>query len=95
MQVHTMHAFAAGARGRRLELGWSQTETAARAGVSRKWVSDFETGRTRADLTTVLRLLDALGLVIEMGTATPASASASDPASIDLDAVLARYEPRR
>ena len=88
-----MHAFAASARGRRLELGWSQTETAERARVSRKWVSDFETGRTRADLTTVLRLLDALGLVIELSAATPGSTSAA-PGAIDLDGVLARFGPR-
>ena len=88
-----MHAFAASARGRRLELGWSQTDAADRAGVSRKWVSDFETGRTRADLTTVLRLLDALGLVIEVRPAS--TIVASQASAIDLDAVLASLEPRR
>lgn len=65
MRIRTAHDLASVARGRRLDRGWSQAEVARRARVSRKWVSDFENGKTSVDLAAVLRLLDALGIELE------------------------------
>ena len=89
MRANTMHELGVAVRGRRRELGWSQAVAAMHAGVSRKWVSDFERGRTGADLTTVLRLLDALGLRLDVAPAAPDTVTAG---AVDLDALLAGYQ---
>jgi transcriptional regulator with XRE-family HTH domain len=60
-----MHQLSSLVRGRRGDLGLSQEQVAARAGVSRKWVSTFERGNiSRVELALVLRLLDALDLSV-------------------------------
>jgi transcriptional regulator with XRE-family HTH domain len=68
VRIRTTHDLAVAARARRAELGLTQAEAAARARVSRKWVSDFETGKATVDLATALRLLEALGVVVEAHT---------------------------
>jgi HTH-type transcriptional regulator/antitoxin HipB len=90
MQVRSIHDLAATARGRRLELGLSQAGLAARTGVSRDWINYFEAGKPTVELILVLRLLDALGLTIDV------SVDAGEPAprgagSTDLDALLDGY----
>lgn len=47
---------------RRLELGLTQRDLATRAATTRKTISDFELGRKGIQLTTLIRLLAALGL---------------------------------
>ena len=86
MRIQTTHDLAAVVRGRRLDLGWTQAGMAERVGVSRKWVSDFETGKTSADLAIVLRLLEILDLPLDVGGA-PSAASET----VDLDEVLHHY----
>ena len=49
-------------RKRRVAWGLTQDQAAAAAGVSRRTVSDFETGRERITLGNLNRLLRALGL---------------------------------
>ncbi|HUW88078.1 MAG TPA: helix-turn-helix domain-containing protein [Candidatus Paceibacterota bacterium] len=56
---------------RRHELGLTQTELANQAGVSRKWISTFEKGSSRAELELVLRLIDTLGLDLVIVDRTP------------------------
>ena len=58
----TIHQVASAARGRRQSLGLSQSHVAARLGVSRRWMRDFEAGSGGAHFETVLRLLDLLGI---------------------------------
>lgn len=89
VRVRTSHDVSTLARGRRLELGWTQHQLAERAGVSRKWVSDFERGRTGPDLATVLRVLDVLDVALDAGTGPVSPPDA--PGALDLDAVLDRY----
>lgn len=87
MDVGSLHDLAALARGRRRELGQSQAELAARAGVSRQWVSAFESGKATAEIGLVIRLLDALDLrliIIESDALRPTRG----PAPVDLDALL-------
>jgi HTH-type transcriptional regulator / antitoxin HipB len=79
--------------GRRRELGLSQAQLAERAGVSRKWLSEFERGKSTAELGLVLRLLDELDLTVTVSKAETASTTA-DPgptAPVDLDELLAEY----
>jgi HTH-type transcriptional regulator/antitoxin HipB len=88
MRIRTAHDLAALARGRRLDRGWSQAEVARRAGVSRKWVSDFETGKDSVDLAAVLRLLDALDVALSSVD------SESRSTGVDLDELLEEYSRR-
>jgi transcriptional regulator with XRE-family HTH domain len=84
-------------RARRTALHLTQAAAAARAGVTRQWVSGFENGQG-GDLTLVLRLLAALDLDVMI--APPGSTGIRDtvtasvtPAArrvIDLDAHLAQ-----
>ncbi|HEV7687211.1 MAG TPA: helix-turn-helix domain-containing protein [Acidimicrobiia bacterium] len=93
MRIHTAADLAAVARGRRLDVGWTQAETAGRAGVSRKWLSDFETGKATVDLAAVLRLLDVLEVALDAG-AGPAPTNrpgGGGGGPVDLDDHLDRY----
>ena len=51
--------------------GLTQAETSARAGVSRKWLSDFENGKSSAEIGLLLRVLDVLGYEFELHAAAP------------------------
>ena len=72
------------------DLGWSQAELAARARVSRKWVSEAERGDTVVGLLALLTVLDALELTLELGTPGEEvnEAAAGEDHDIDLDAIL-------
>lgn len=90
MQVRTSAELAAAAKGRRLDLGLSQTDLAGRAGVSRKWISEFEAGKPRAELGLVLRVLEELGLRLDLVLA-PARRSSQ---RVDLDRLLKEHRKR-
>lgn len=89
MFVRSIGEAAAHVRGRRLQLRLSQDQLAQRAGVSRKWVYEFEAGKAHAELGHVLRVLDALDLQLDV---SPRSASSeSGQGAVDLDAILERH----
>jgi len=90
MDIRTPRDAALIVRGRRHDLSWSQAELASRTKVSRKLVSDFETGKTSPDLGTVLRLFDALGLTVAIDPVHPPR----EGDAVDLDDVLSRYLAR-
>jgi HTH-type transcriptional regulator/antitoxin HipB len=90
MQINSIQDVAATVQGRRQELGLSQAELATRAGVSRDWVNQIEAGKATAEFGLVIRLLDALGLRLDIdvrasGDDTPTGGS------VDLDALLDEY----
>ncbi len=90
MQINSMRDLAATARGRRQDLGLSQAELAAKAGVSREWINAFEGGKTSVEFGLVIRVLDALGLgldAVEQGS----SADTSSNRSVNLDSLLEEY----
>jgi len=87
--VRTIRDLAATARGRRLDLGLSQAQVAKRVGVSRKWIVEFEAGKPSAELGLALRVLDELGLALDVSTQIAAPASSGD--TVDLDAVLEEH----
>lgn len=89
--VRTVHDLSAALRGRRRDLGLSQVEVARRVGVSRKWVSDFETGRAVADARTLLGLLDVLGFELRLRSESSRPDDAKRTGTTDLDALLADY----
>jgi y4mF family transcriptional regulator len=90
MQINSMRDLAATARGRRQDLGLSQVELAAKAGVSREWINAFEGGKPTVEFGLVIRVLEALGLgldIVERGS----GAESSPSRSVDLDALLDEY----
>lgn len=88
MPVRSIRDVALKARGRRLDLGLSQAELAQKAHVSRKWIYQFEQGKQTAELGLVLRVLDALGLTLELLEA----GVPTDPAEQNLDDILAQFD---
>ncbi len=84
MEISSLRDLAARARGRRRELGLSQSDIAARARVSRQWISEFESGKATAEIGLVIRLLDALDLRLTVAEARPRSGVST----VDLDALL-------
>jgi HTH-type transcriptional regulator / antitoxin HipB len=80
----------AAVKGRRLNLGLSQTQLASQIGASRKWLSEFEAGKPTAELGLVLRALDGVGLALHL--AETRDHSAGD--GLDLDAFLDEYRSR-
>ena len=90
MQINSMRDLAATARGRRQDLGLSQVELAAKAGVSREWINAFEGGKPTVEFGLVIRVLDALSFgldIVERGS----GAESSPSRSVDLDALLDEY----
>lgn len=61
---------------RRGELGWTQAELAERAGASRLWVSQVESGHPGASLAKVLQLLASLGMAMDVNVPDPKPRSA-------------------
>lgn len=66
MRVRSTRDVAAMIRGLRAERGLSQAELARRAGVSRKWIYEFEAGKPTAELGLVIRVLERLGHELEL-----------------------------
>ena len=66
MRIGSIRDVAAAERGRRTDLKLSQAELARRAGVSRKWISEFEAGKPTAEFGLVIRVLDELGIALEL-----------------------------
>jgi DNA-binding XRE family transcriptional regulator/molybdate-binding protein len=69
-----MTAHRAALRERRLQCGLTQTELAARAGVSRQLVAAVEAGRNMPAIDAALRLAHALGTTVENLFSAPAPA---------------------
>lgn len=88
MKVSSIRDLAAVVRGRRRDLGLSQAELATRAGVSRKWIYQFEGGKPTAELRLILRVLDALDLVLDVG-----QVAAGKPTR-DLDSLIEEHRAR-
>ncbi|WP_426519209.1 helix-turn-helix domain-containing protein [Diaminobutyricibacter sp. McL0618] len=56
-------------RDRREARGWTQEELAERAGVSRRWVNEFESGKGTAQVRLVFDALNALDVELEVNDA--------------------------
>jgi HTH-type transcriptional regulator / antitoxin HipB len=86
MRLRTIADIGTSIRSARLARGWSQDQLAERAGVSRRWVSEIEAGKSTAQIGKILVALDALD--IELHDATVAPDRPHEPRAIDLDVLL-------
>jgi HTH-type transcriptional regulator / antitoxin HipB len=103
VRVHSIADVASAVRGRRKDLGLSQSALADQTGISRKWISEFEAGKATAEFAHVIRVIEGLGLQLELdiessarGGATssktsPATETLRTTPSVDLDALLEEY----
>jgi len=92
MRIRSAHDLAAAVRGRRKELAISQAELAHRAGVARKSISEFESGKSEPELALVLRVLEQLGLAIEVGRGD--GGARAPRRAINLDTVIEQHRRR-
>jgi len=90
MTIRSIRDLAAVLRGRRKDLGLNQAELAERAGVSRKWIYEFEAGKPTAEFGLLLRVLDELDLELELSLRSESQGPARYD-TIDLDALLEEY----
>ena len=86
VRIRSMQDVASTVRGRRRDLGINQAELAERVGVSRKWIYEFEAGKPAAGLGLVLRVLEELGLSLELLTEDSELPARGN--TVDLDAIL-------
>ena len=91
MKAITVRDVAAIARDRRSEIGWSQAQLAAKAGVGREWIIQFEKGKPTVEWGLALRVLRVLGMVIDIAL----SQHNPDAAGDDLGQVLNAVTKRR
>jgi y4mF family transcriptional regulator len=87
MKINSMRDLAATVRGRRHDLDLTQAELASSAGVSREWISELEAGKATVEFGLVVRLLDALGLQLDLAERVEAPSNAS----ATLDALLEEH----
>ena len=93
MKARSIKDMAAAVRGRRKDLGMTQAELARRAGVSRKWIYEFEAGKPTAELGLVMRVLDGLDFDLELAPRSSAP-SPHRGETVDLDALLDEHRRR-
>jgi HTH-type transcriptional regulator / antitoxin HipB len=83
-------------RDARLAAGLTQGDVAAKAGVMRYVVTNLESGKGNPTLSTLLAVLEVVGLRVDVGTRPVESSQTTRrlPSLLDLDAVLERTAGR-
>lgn len=66
MIVRNPKALGAFIRGTRSQKRLTQSELAERVGVSRKWISEVESGKSSVDFSLILRTLTVLGVDMDL-----------------------------
>jgi len=73
-------------RSHRKKRNWTQKDLAEQVGVRTLWISQFERGKTTAQIGLVIRTLKALGLTVSAGNSRPTAALKK--ATVDLDSLV-------
>lgn len=66
MRIRTPKELGLLVRAARKRRAWSQDELSAEVGVSRTWISEFERGKSTAEVGLVLKALRVLGLSLDV-----------------------------
>jgi HTH-type transcriptional regulator/antitoxin HipB len=83
--------FGALIRERRIKLGLDQISLAKKAGTSRKWLIEVESGKPRAEIGLILRTLNALGIALAFTDTAPGGSPARTktlPGAVKIDRVI-------
>lgn len=84
MRIGSTHELGIYVRDQRRAAGLNQADLAARAAVSRRWLSDLEAGKPTVEVGLVLRVFAALGQLVDVRP---------DPTTdFDLDNYLKRFD---
>lgn len=67
MRIKTVGMIGELVRDQRKQRGWSQTDLAEKASVSRLWIGHLEKGKETVELGKVLKTLQVLGISMEAG----------------------------
>jgi y4mF family transcriptional regulator len=84
MKAKTVRDIAAIVRNRRDQLRWTQAQLAAKAGVGREWIIEFEKGKPTVEWGLVIRVLRELGMTMDLRIEPTEPAKAAD----ELDQIL-------
>jgi HTH-type transcriptional regulator/antitoxin HipB len=98
MFIRTASELGALIRERRLKFGFDQLALARKAGTSRKWLIEVESGKPRAEIGLILRTLKALGVTLSVADTTSGIASGrtkTDTPSVDINQVIDSLKRRR
>jgi HTH-type transcriptional regulator / antitoxin HipB len=85
-------------RERRIKLGLDQVSLAKKAGTSRKWLIEVESGKPRAEMGLILRTLKTLGVALvasDTAADAPPSAEKTPAPSVDINQVIDSLKRRR
>ncbi|WP_250002350.1 helix-turn-helix domain-containing protein [Actinoplanes sp. M2I2] len=74
-------------RDRRRSVSMTQAQLAERAGVSRRWLTDLESGKPTAEVGLIFRVVAALGLYLDVRP--------EPQPALDLDAYLDSFGDSR
>jgi transcriptional regulator with XRE-family HTH domain len=91
LNVHNARELGAALRSRRQDLGWAQSDLAARVGVNRQWVVGVERGTSNPRTDLLLRALAVLGLDLSVNPSNPVT-EPGPRAGADLDDLLSAYK---
>ena len=86
MKVQSPRDLGALLRDRRQQLKLSQRDLAERAGVSQVWISQIEGGKRTAQIGLLLRLIQELGLQIDVGVSPTTKLTSGY--GIDVDEII-------
>ncbi len=89
MRVRTANDIGTYIRDQRRRQKLGQAELAERIGVSRRWITQIEQGKPRAELGLVLKALETLGIDLRVETHdAPATMPADSLESVDIGAII-------
>ena len=91
MKAYSVRDIAAVAKSTRKRLGLTQANLAAKTGVGREWVIEFEKGKSSVELGYVLRILRVLGLSLDVQP----EVSPSEKDDCDLERILQAHSRRQ
>jgi HTH-type transcriptional regulator / antitoxin HipB len=100
MRIRTPTDLGAVIRDSRIKLGLNQKSLAERIDVSRQWIVEIEKGKPRAEISLVLRTVNALGITLDARLETAPLKTDTSPASpespMDIDSIIAEArKPRK
>lgn len=87
MFVNSVIELGALVRYERKKRNWSQQELATKVGVKPLWISQFERGKSTAQVGLVLRTLKTLDIVLQVGSVHSATRR-TELEDIDLDSIV-------
>ena len=91
MRIRTPRDLGIAVRNARRAAGLTQEDLAGLAKVSRPWVSALERGKARAELASILKVVEALDLAFTLAADDEATRPSD---AVDLDTWLDHYQGR-